>query len=442
MSGFKVKISGIEQSASEEQKIEEALNSLGAEIRSVRSALSGSVGNYDNLRSTLGVLANRVEQHEQDVKKLRSSLISVKNNYEKTERRICGYINDHPITMDDIWNAVTTVGKGLVVSALINPGAGLGWLIGTILKDEEWTEKNEFLKGDFTLGEISDKKKTTLADDHYEYDKKKGEWVKKKKEDDKKKTKEEEAKLKRKEILESITLWSDSLSKEGSLLHFGKDGDVETEWGNYTYSADILKAELTASGYAGPGGCGGEIGVALTAFTAKTGFLYGSEDMGVHASGKIDVGRAAASLGGDVGLWDENGDFNPQIGVTGKLEAIAAEVSGEAGVNIAGTEINAKGSLNFGIGAHADVGLRDGKFRLDLGASVGVGGSISLEVDLSGTIDKVVEHAQEIGNAVSEAYEAASDFVSSAADTIGDMGRNIGRGFKSGIDTVAGWFKW
>lgn len=442
MSGFKVRISGMEQRASEEQKIAGTLNSLSSEIRSVRSALSGSVGDHEKLRNSLGVLADRVDRHEQDIKTLRSVLLNVKNNYEKTERRICGYGNDHPITLDDIWNAVTTVGKGFAVSALINPGAGLGWLMGMILENEQWEGKNEFLKGKFTLGKISKNMKTTLADDHYEYDEKKGTWVKKDKKNDKKRTKEEKEKLKSKEILESITLWSGSLSKEGSLLHFGKDGDVETEWGNYTYSADIMKAELTASGYAGLGGFGGEVGVALTALTAETGFLYGSEDLGVYASGKVDVGKAAASLGGDVGLWDENGDFNPQIGVTGKLEAIAAEVSGEAGLNILGAEANVKGSLDFGVGAHADVGFRDGKFHFDLGASLGVGGSVSLEIDLSGAIDKVVEHAQDIGNAVSEAYEAASDFISNAADTLGNVGRNIGEGFKSGIDTVAGWIKW
>ncbi len=429
MSEFKAKISGMEQRASEEQRIAGTLNSLESGIRSVRSALSGSVGNRENLRNSLGKLADRVNGHEQDMKTMRSVLVNVKNNYEKTERRICGYKNDHPITLDDIWKAVTTIGKGLAVSAF-NPGAGLGWLVGTILKDEEWSGKNEFLKSDYQLGEIPEKIKKTLMDDHYEYDKEKGKWVKKEeKKDDKKKTKEEEAKLQRKKLLESINLWSGSVSAEGSLLHFGKDGDVETDWGNYTYSADIMKAEASASAYAGLGGIGCEAGVALTAFTAGAGAQWGSDNIGAHASGQVDVGRAEASGGLDIGLWDKNGDFKPQFGASAKAEAILAEVSGKAGLDIGGTEVNVKGAVNFGIGAHADLGFRDGKLRFDVGARVGVGGSVSFEVDVSGTVDKVVEHAQDIGNAVADAYEAASGFVS-----------DVGKGFMSGITSITKLF--
>lgn len=434
MSEFKVKISGMEQRASEEQKIAGTLNSLESQIRSVRRALTGSVGNRENLRNSLGVLADKVNQHEQDLKTMRSVLINVKNNYEKTERRICGYINDHPITIEDIWNAVTTVGKGLALSAL-RPDLGLVWLIDTILKDEEWSGKNEFGNLDYKLKKISEDTKKSLIDDHYEYDKEKGQWVKKEdKKDNKKKTKEEEEKLKRKELMESIQLWSGSLSKEGSLLHLGKDGDVETDWGKYTYSADFMKAEATASGYAGLGGIGGEVGVALTAFTAAGDIQFGSDDLGVHASGQVDAGKLEASLGGDIGLWDENGDFNPQLGVSAKAEAIAAEISGKAGLDIAGTEVNVKGSLNVGVGAHADIGFNDGKLKLDLGASLGVGGSISLEVDVSGTVNKVIEHAQDIGNAVSDACGAATDFISNTANAVSD-------GFKAGITTITGWFK-
>ncbi|MCM1540557.1 MAG: hypothetical protein NC121_04780 [Blautia sp.] len=437
MSEFKVKISGMDQRAAEEQRIAGTLNSLESQIRSVKRALSGSVGNRESLGHSLGLLADRVNRHEQDLKTMRSVLVNVKNNYEKTERRICGYANDHPITIDDIWNAVTTVGKGLAINAMF-PGGGLAWLTGTILKDEEWSGKSEWLKMDYKdreLKKILEKKKKSLSDEKWEYDKDKGEWVKKEeKKDEKKKTKEEEKKLNRKALMESINIWSGSLSKEGSLLHLGKDGDVETEWGNYTYSADIMKAEATASGHADLGGFGGEVGVALTAFTAGAGVQLGSDMLGAHAEGQVDVLKAEASVGGEFGVWDENGDFNPQVGVSAKMEAIAAEVSGKVGVDIAGTEINAKGSLNFGIGAHADIGFNDGKFKFDVGASLGVGGSVSLEVDVSGTVDKVVEHAQDIGNAVVDAYDTTMGYLSDAANAVGE-------GFKSGLSAFTGLFK-
>ncbi len=40
----------------------------------------------------------------------------------------------------------------------------------------------------------------------------------------------------------------------------------------------------------------------------------------------------------------------------------------------------------MGIGAHAEVGVKDWKISFDVGASFGIGGSVKLEVDLSGTV--------------------------------------------------------
>ncbi|MCM1412550.1 MAG: hypothetical protein NC305_18700, partial [Lachnospiraceae bacterium] len=415
---------------SDERKIEGKLDSLESEIRSLRRALSGSVGNREGLMNSLDRLADNVSRHGKDMKSMRSALTKVKNNYEKTERRICGYRDDHPITLDDVWEAITTVGKGLSISALVGPLAGLGSLIGEIVRDEDWEQKNVFSK----IKHEFDIKKKDLVDDHYEYDKENGKWVKKEK-DDRKKTEEEKAKLKKKELMESITLWSGSLSREGSLLHFGKDGDVETDWGNSTYSADVMKAEEKLSAYVGLGGIGCEAGIALTALTGTVGGQLGSDNLGAHASAQIDVGKVEASAGAKLGYYDENGDFNPQMGVSAKGEAILAEVSGKAGLDIAGAEVNVKGSVNFGIGAHADIGFQDGKFRFDVGASLGVGGSVSFEVDATGLINNVVEHAQEIGDAAKDVWDATTDFMSNTANAVGE-------GIKEGFNTFVGLFGW
>lgn len=430
MSEFKVKISGMEQRILEEQKIESMLNSVEADIRFVLCELSNSVGNREEIKKVLKNLATKVDGQEKTVKTMRSVLTNVKNDYERTERRICGYKNDHPITWSNVQRALITIGKGVAISAL-NPGKGLLWLTREILKDEDWDSDLDIGQFDHDLAKAPKKWKRDIIDNHYEYDEKTKKWKKVEK-DNKKKTKEEESKLKRKEILEDIKIWSSNISKEGSLLHFGKDGVVETEWGNYTYSADVMKAEAYAEAYAGLGGVGFDVGLALTALTANVGGQLGDENLGVHASGQVDVGKVSASAGGDIGLWDENGDFNPQVGFSGKLEAIAAEASGKVGVDVVGTEVNLKGSINVGIGAHADVGLHDGKISLDIGASVGVGGSVALEIDMSGTIDKVVEHAQDIGNAVSDAYEATTGFIANTANKAGDALDNIGKGFSTG----------
>lgn len=72
------------------------------------------------------------------------------------------------------------------------------------------------------------------------------------------------------------------------------------------------------------------------------------------------------------------------------------EASATAGATIAGTSVNAKGSVKVGIGAHADVGYSDGVLSLDIGASLGIGVGVSLEIDFSGTVDAVADFA---GNA-------------------------------------------
>lgn len=436
MSEFKVKLSGMLQRMSEEQRIRSSLSPLGDDLRRVQSALNLDTGSLEELKKSLKKLADTLDGYEKDMKNMHTVLINAKNQYEKTERRICGYINDHPITVEDVWEAFTTLGKGLAVSAL-HPGTGLTWLVDTILQDAERENKFEPGVSDYKIKELPKSLKKVISDEHYEYDEESGKLVKKEKEE-----KAEDSK--KKKILDSIKIWSGGFSEEGSLLHFGKDDDVETEWGHYTYSGDFMKAERSATAYAGLGGAGFEMGVALTALSGGFDVQAGTEDFGAHAGVEIELGKVSASTEGKIELWDENGDFQPNVGFSAKMEAIAAEASGEVGVDLLGTKANLKGSVNFGIGGHADVGFKDGKLSLDVGASLGIGGSLKFEADVSGTVDKVVEHAAEIGDAAWDACKAATSFVADAADKAGsaiaDFGKDVGKGFKNGLSAVKGFF--
>ncbi len=42
--------------------------------------------------------------------------------------------------------------------------------------------------------------------------------------------------------------------------------------------------------------------------------------------------------------------------------------------NVLGGEVGVSGSVSVGVGAHADVGYKDGVFKFDIGASIGLGG--------------------------------------------------------------------
>ncbi len=207
-------------------------------------------------------------------------------------------------------------------------------------------------------------------------------------------------------------------------------GDEEfAEWGAHgSAEAALGKAEANASAYAGlysysedgtkhfTPGFGAEVGVGFTAFSASAKGQLGDEYFNIHGNASVDVGKAEASAAVNVGLFDADGKFNPQAGVNLSAEAIAGEASITGGGTFAGTSVEATGSVNFGVGAHANIGLQDGHLSLDIGASLGPGVSVKLDIDMSGTI------------------EAVSDFVGTAADTASEVWTGV-------TGWVSGWFR-
>ena len=93
---------------------------------------------------------------------------------------------------------------------------------------------------------------------------------------------------------------------------------------------------------------------------------------GLSTNSKAGDAGAKADIG--VQLYGEDGKLKPQFGASAKAEATAAELEGSLGVNVLGGEVGVSGSGSVGVGAHADVGYKDGVFKFDIGASVGLGG--------------------------------------------------------------------
>ena len=58
------------------------------------------------------------------------------------------------------------------------------------------------------------------------------------------------------------------------------------------------------------------------------------------------------------------------------------------------------------MGAHANVGYKDGKLSLDVGATLGVGASVKLEVDIGGTIDAVKDLGQAAWDKAGDAFDS------------------------------------
>ncbi|WP_455721608.1 hypothetical protein [Agathobacter sp.] len=141
-------------------------------------------------------------------------------------------------------------------------------------------------------------------------------------------------------------------------------------------------------------GVNAEIGASATALDINWDQQWiGDKDLGINSNVEVSTGKVGAKVGTTAQIFGENGKLDAQLGVEAKAEAILAEAKGKAGVNVLGGEVGVSGSVNFGIGAHADVGYKDGVFKFDVGASFGVGASVGTEIDLGGMVDTVCDKA-------------------------------------------------
>ncbi len=176
-------------------------------------------------------------------------------------------------------------------------------------------------------------------------------------------------------------------------------------------SALAAKGEAYAEGYGGiyqvdpetgearfSPGIGGSIGASFTAFTAEEEAQLGDDTLGVYAKTTQTAGEISAQAEGNAGLFDKEGNFNPSLYAGASMEAIAGEITGSVGAKILGADIGMQGSLNYGFGAHASAGYRDGKLSLDMGATLGVGGSVKMEIDVSGMVNAVRDKAKAVWN--------------------------------------------
>ena len=154
-------------------------------------------------------------------------------------------------------------------------------------------------------------------------------------------------------------------------------------------------------------GVNAEVEASVTAFEAGwENQLLGDENFGLNADAKVTVGKAEAKADATAQIFGSDGKLDAQLGASAKAEAIAAEVEGSAGINVLGGEVGVKGSVNVGIGAHADVGYRDGVVKVDIGASLGVGASVALEVDVGGMVDTITDTATAAWEGVKSGWKA------------------------------------
>jgi len=124
------------------------------------------------------------------------------------------------------------------------------------------------------------------------------------------------------------------------------------------------------------------------------------DDFGIQATGAITVGQVKGKAEVKTVLFDDEGNFKPEIKASVSAELIAFEAKGSAGVTIAGVEANVTGKVGVGLGAHADFGYTDGKLKVSVGAYLGVGGSVGFELDIGGAVDAVCTGAKALWDTI------------------------------------------
>ena len=202
--------------------------------------------------------------------------------------------------------------------------------------------------------------------------------------------------------------------KEATIVEAGIEGEVEAslydvkagvdgKYGNAHGSVTVGKAEGHASvkgglyGYDKNGnkivapGVEAAIGASFCVLNAKGDAEVGNEFLNAGVEGEVSVGKASAEGTATLSLMGKNG---PEAKLSASAEAIAVEAEGSVHGTVAGVEAKVTGSVNIGVGAHADIGVVDGKIKCDIGASLGLGASVSFEIDTKNAVNAVVSQGQ------------------------------------------------
>ena len=116
------------------------------------------------------------------------------------------------------------------------------------------------------------------------------------------------------------------------------------------------------------------------------------------------------------------------------------EVKQEVSADVAGVNMKGEAGVNIGIGVHGEVGYHDGVFVVDAGVAAGLGVTFKGEIDVSGLVDTVAEHSEQIVQGAKKVGEAVVDTASNLAEGAGKMAgdfmqgaKNIGRGLSRAI---------
>lgn len=399
MSEFKIKPQRVRSAAQDMNSIARQMKHLEEQIRDIQRGLSFEVAQKQRIRQRLKAAGNDAAAQYRGLYGSSSALNTIVNTYETTEQRLAGskvvrYDIIKDTALPDIKDVITIGDGGLGIL-----GPAFGTFIATILPParllldlaklftsapagyEKYKEETKYGVGKKTLAKFGREKGFGF------------EFEELKKSD-----------IKPFKVLDKT--WKDTKSA------FHAEATAGDEAGTHIgFDFDVLKREVSSELYAGlyykdpvtgkkklRAAAGGSVGFTMSALSASALAQLGDSNFGGYVKGEASAGKVEAKADGVMGLRDADGKFNPTLHGKLSAEAIAAEASVKGGVKVLGADVGVKASVNVGVGAHAEAGFKDGVFSLELGASLGFGGSVKLDIDVGGTVEAISGAAKTVWN--------------------------------------------
>lgn len=212
-----------------------------------------------------------------------------------------------------------------------------------------------------------------------------------------------------------LALSSVSLADGIGAVGYEKRGGEYAE--DYEYTGKMQLGKADADGHCGAGailirkedgstvgGAGLTVsGEAKAEVAEASGKLRaGTEEYNMHAGGSVAIVKTGVKGAATVGMDDKG---NVQMNANGSAEVNLAEANGNIGTTIGGVDFGINGSVKVGIGVKANIGYSDGKLHCEVGAALGVGGSVGFDLDVGAIGKKVSEATKTTTNAITSAFK-------------------------------------
>ncbi len=455
MERFSVSLSGVQAGAS-------GLGDVAKALKNISTALNGVGVSKHSLRAQTRLSQARQEllNEQTKVNQIAMSLNGISGLYKQAEEKIVSGRKEALVyqTIDlaahNILNFLEDWKEEEYCFSVLSPG-----IIGAVLLSEtsegassvgasiEQDEGIEFLGYEWEFGKAKKKWKLFAKNKDSKWRDKFGDYfdlkystdneenkLKLVTEEEDSKQEKKDKKISKKNVAESITIASFRHSfidedEQGVVLCDNDVGKITLGKRDFYIGNKLTAGSLEA-------GIGGSFSV--LSLELKEGQI-GNDMLGVHTSVNADILSASGNAKFGAGWINEDGKIDPHLYGELSAEVVAAKVSGEVGLDILGADVDLKGSVGVGFGFHAKAGIDDGVLTLDIGGYLGIGGDVSLELDLSKPVENIVEFTSD---AISVISDVGSDVLESVGNVVGDVGDAIGNSIqKAGEFLSDGWKK-